>query len=79
MKESCNVCRYCVTARIKDEDPDSADRQIDNWCRMKSRIAPKNPCKWWRPKERMKEDSGENRPKERGRVRRKSHDRRLVL
>jgi hypothetical protein len=49
MKEECKACRYCGTAVIKG-GKGKRNREIDNWCSMKRRETPKNPCKWWRPK-----------------------------
>jgi hypothetical protein len=47
MKETCKECRYCGTAVIKEG---GTRTKVDTWCRMKDRMAPKNPCKWWRPR-----------------------------
>jgi hypothetical protein len=48
MKENCKECRYNGKAVIQDT---RQKREIDNWCRMKRRETPNNPCRWWRPKE----------------------------
>jgi hypothetical protein len=45
MRECCKDCRYCITAIMRD-----TGKKTDAWCRMKGREAPKNPCKFWRPK-----------------------------
>jgi hypothetical protein len=48
MKENCKQCRYCGAAKVREG---GLEIIVDNWCRMKYRTAPKNPCKRWRPKE----------------------------
>jgi hypothetical protein len=48
MKETCETCRYCMTAKVKEED--GKIFKVDNWCTMKDRRPPKNPCRRWRPK-----------------------------
>jgi hypothetical protein len=48
MKENCKACRYYGTTRVREG---GLVTEVDNWCHMKNRCAPKNPCKWWRPKE----------------------------
>jgi hypothetical protein len=50
MKENCKQCRYTGTAVVKE-----TGERIDNWCRIKDRTAPKNPCGFWRPKARKEE------------------------
>jgi hypothetical protein len=49
MKETCKECKYYGAAKVRDGGLETI---VDNWCRMKGNIAPKNPCKWWRPKTR---------------------------
>jgi hypothetical protein len=50
MKETCKECRY--VGRVIEK---GTNKYIDTWCHMKSRVAPKNPCKFWRPKARKEE------------------------
>jgi hypothetical protein len=51
MKETCRECRYCGMARIK-----GTGQTVDTWCYMKDKIAPKNTCKFWRPRRKAQED-----------------------
>jgi hypothetical protein len=48
MKKACGACRYCVKAEVRELGMVS---EVDNWCQVKDRAAPKNACKDWRPKE----------------------------
>jgi hypothetical protein len=50
-KETCNECRYRVSVIVK-----GTGRREDNWCCIKDKETPKNPCKYWRPKAREVRD-----------------------
>jgi hypothetical protein len=52
MKENCKDCRYTGAVWLLKGD---TQHRVEDWCHMKGRIAPKNPCKWWRPKARKEE------------------------
>jgi hypothetical protein len=45
MKEGCKECRYCVIASVE-----STGQKVDTLRYMKDKIAPKNACKFWRPR-----------------------------
>jgi hypothetical protein len=49
MKKACGTCRYCVEAEVRELGMVS---EVDNWCQVKDRAAPKNACKDWRPRAR---------------------------
>jgi hypothetical protein len=54
MKERCTACRFCCTAVVADGEYRT---EVPDWCRMKGRRAPKNPCRFWRPKAQKEADT----------------------
>jgi hypothetical protein len=56
MKEVCEECRYYGPAVIYEQGHKNL---VKDWCRMKRRSAPKNPCKFWRPKKTEEERNGQ--------------------
>jgi hypothetical protein len=53
MRERCEECRYHGPAVIFEQ---GRGMIVHNWCLVKRKVAPKNVCGSWRPKERKNED-----------------------